>query len=70
MSTAELSRDLRRDVEHYRGLWRTAKTADAKVPTSVSSRSSIVDQLDPAVDHPDPAIDHPDRAADDLDHLQ
>ena len=35
MSTAELSRDLRRDVEHYRGLWRTAKTADAKVPTTV-----------------------------------
>lgn len=31
MSTTELAVDLRRDVEHYRGLWRTARTADAKV---------------------------------------
>lgn len=31
MSTAELSRDLRRDVEHYRDLWRTGRQADTKV---------------------------------------
>lgn len=31
MSTSELAGDLRRDVEHYRGLWRTARSADAKV---------------------------------------
>lgn len=31
MSTSELAVDLRRDVEHYRGLWRTAKSADAEV---------------------------------------
>lgn len=31
MSTRELGGDLRRDVEHYRGLWRTARQADAKV---------------------------------------
>ncbi|CAM9301607.1 unnamed protein product, partial [Hapterophycus canaliculatus] len=28
MSTTELAGDLRRDVEHYRGLWRTARGAD------------------------------------------
>lgn len=31
MSTKELAGDLRRDVEHYRGLWRTARQTDAKV---------------------------------------
>lgn len=33
MSTTELGGDLRRDVEHYRGLWRTARGADTKVDT-------------------------------------
>lgn len=31
MSTSDLAGDLRRDVEHYRGLWRTARGADEKV---------------------------------------
>ena len=31
MTTAELAGDLRRDVEHFRGLWRTARSADEKV---------------------------------------
>lgn len=31
MSTKDLGGDLRRDVEHYRGLWRTARQADTKV---------------------------------------
>eukprot|EP00903_Cladosiphon_okamuranus_P015118 g13981.t1 len=35
MSTSELAGDLRRDVEHYRGLWRTARTADAKVMSRI-----------------------------------
>lgn len=34
MSTSELAGDLRRDVEHYRGLWRTARGADKKVKES------------------------------------
>lgn len=38
MSTTELAGDLRRDVEHYRGLWRTARTADEKVTMNKGKR--------------------------------
>lgn len=42
MSTADLAGDLRRDVEHYRGLWRTARTADAKVCIQPSPTSTAL----------------------------
>lgn len=41
MSTTELAGDLRRDVEHYRGLWRTARGADEKVNKHSYCRLSI-----------------------------
>lgn len=34
LSTAELAVDLRRDVGHYRELWKTGKQADTKVWTA------------------------------------
>eukprot|EP00752_Nemacystus_decipiens_P018228 g16356.t1 len=40
MSTSELARDLHRDVEHYRGLWRTARDADAKVMSRIEEPAS------------------------------
>ena len=40
MSTSELASDLRRDVEHYRGLWRTARSADAKVRNAAQRKKA------------------------------
>ncbi|CAM9517364.1 unnamed protein product, partial [Ectocarpus fasciculatus] len=40
MSTTELGGDLRRDVEHYRGLWRTARSADTKVMSRIEEPSN------------------------------